>query len=292
MRRREDVEPLGQMLGVVLVVGLSRRREVETRAAALLVQVHRHVRPPLHVRAHAPLRLGVRLRIPVAVEIEVVMRRARPRPRPGVIERARLTGHTLRTPAALDVVRVPLASVGVFVGVDQHHGAVERQPGVVIGAGRQLIQQRESRFGARRLTAMHRVLEPHDAGNALHGGIDVSGACATRVRDPLGIALNIRQSRHVGFTRDGDDEHLARLERAGHGVHLHPLRGGRDALDVAHHGALRRKAGADFVAQDLRGSGHARIEGGTGIGKGVLRMRRAGGKRAGECRGGQCGAED
>ena len=286
MGGREDVEPLGQVRGIVLVVGFARRCKVERRAASLLVQVHRHMWPPLHVRAHAPLRLGVRLCIPVAIEIEVVVRRARPRPRPGVIERARLAGHTLRAAVALDVVRVPLASVRILVGVDQHYGAIQRQLGVGIGAGGQLIQQRQSRFGPRRFTTMHGVLEPHDAGNAFHCGIDVGGTGPARIGEALGIPLNLGQPRHVGFARDGDDEHLAPFERAGHGVHLHPLGGGGNALDVAHHGALRSETGADIVPQDLRGSGHARIEGGAGVGEGMLCLRRAGRETAGECRGG------
>ena len=290
--RREDVEPLGQVRGIVLVVGLARWGEVERRAASLLVQVHRHMRPPLHVRAHAPFRLGVRLRIPVAIEIEVVVRRARPRPRPGVIQRAWLTRHTLRTAVALDVVRMPLASVRILVGVDQHQGAVERQLGVGIGTGGQLVQQRQPRFGARRFTTMHGVLEPHNAGNALHRRIDVGGTGPPRIGESLGIALDLLQPRHVGFARDGDDEHLASLERAGHGVHLHPLGGGGNALDVAHHGALRGETGADIVAQDLRGSRHARIERSAGVGEGMLCLRRAGRERAGEGRGGQREAEE
>ena len=179
---------------------------------------------------------------------------------------------------------VPLASVRILVGVDQHHGAVERQLGVGIGAGRQLIQQRQSRFGPRRLATMHGVLKPHDAGNALHGRIDIPCTGPPRISDTLGIPLDLGQPRHVGFARDGNDEHLAPLERAGDGVHLHPLRRGGNALDVAHHGALRRKAGADIVAQDLRGSGHARIERRAGVGEGMLCLRRAGRESAGECR--------
>ena len=186
---------------------------------------------------------------------------------------------------------MPLASVRILVGVDQHHRTVERQLGVGIGASGQLIQQRQPGFGARRLTTMHGMLEPHDAGNALHRRIDLPRARPAGIGDALGIPLNLGQPRHVGFARDGDDEHLAPFERAGHGVHLHPLRRGGDALDVAHHGALRGEAGADIVAQDLRGSRHARIEGGAGVGEGVLGLRRAGRERAGECRGGQDGAE-
>jgi hypothetical protein len=275
VRRREDVEPLGEVRRVVLVVRLARRGEVERGARPLLVQVDRHVRPPLHVRPHAPARLGVRLDEPVAIEVEVVVRRARPRPRARIVERPRLGGQPLRTPGALHVVRVPLASVGVLVGIDEYDGAVERHLRFGVGAGRELVEQPQPRLHPRCLAPVHRVREPDHRRQPPNGRVDFARRRTAGVGHPPGIALEVGESGVVGLARDGQEQHLAPLEGARHRVDLHPLRGRGHPFDVAVDQPLRGEARPQLVAQHGPRCRDPRIVAPPGVGKGVLRADRA-----------------
>ena len=124
---------------------------------------------------------------------------------------------------------------------------------------------------------MHGVCKPHDCRHALHRRVDLSRACTSWVGDPLRVTLDLGQARHVRFARDRDDEHLAAFERMRNRIHLHALRGGRDAFDVAHHQALRREPVPVVVAENRSRRRHACVVGArgraTGLGVGMLCLR-------------------
>jgi len=50
---------------------------------------------------------------------------------------------------------MPFAPVGILIGVEEHDGAIERELGIGVGAGGELIEQRESGFHTARLATVH-----------------------------------------------------------------------------------------------------------------------------------------
>ena len=278
MRGSKNVKPLREMFGIVAIVRLTRRREIERRARSLLVQIHGHLRKPLQKRLDAPLRLGMRLREPVAIQIEVVVRRARTGPRTGVVHRLRITRRALIARHPLEVVREPLATVRVFIRIDQHHSAVEGHQRFGIRTSRELIEQRESRFHSRCFTTMHGMFEPHDRRHAFLRAFHFTRRRATWIGDALRVALNFRNAGNVRLTRHRQQQHLAPFERVRYGVHLHASGRRGNAFDVAHHRAMRRESLSDLVAQQRARCRYPRVVAahnrGTGLGEGVLRQQR------------------
>ena len=141
-----------------------------------------------------------------------------------------------------------------------------------------MISRHQRRIGRRNFVAVDAVGQPHQRRKIGHDPLRLRIGGLARIRQPLDVRLDLRQTLDIGLRPDGRVDQLATFPGLRVFPNLHPVRIRRgQGIHVLHNLRVRRNVIARLVAEHFLVSRNGRIVSGAGP---VLKFRLCGKRKA------------